>query len=111
MRGIGRGAHECLIQPCDKVRFNIMLDKALIRIAIPTAAILLLPFLAMHFTDEVLWDAADFVVAGALIFAAGLTYQRIARKGRTTAYRVAVGVAVAATLLLVWTHLAVGLIE
>jgi len=88
-----------------------MQAKALIRIAIPTAVILLLPLLAMQFTDEVLWDAADFVVAGTLLFAAGLTYQRVARRGRTTPYRVAVGVAVAAALLLVWMHPAVGLIE
>ena len=111
MRGIGRGVRECLTQLCDKVRFIFMQAKALIRIALPTAAILLLPLLAMQFTDEVLWDAADFVVAGALIFAAGLTYQRVAGRGRTATYRITVGVAVATALLLVWMHLAVGLIE
>src|SRR3982751_4077064 len=43
------------------------------------ALILLLPLLAMQFTDEVRWGVADFVIAGALLFGAGLTYELIAR--------------------------------
>ncbi len=64
----------------------------------------------MQFTDEVVWDLADFAVAGVLLFGAGLTYELIARKPGNIAYRVAVGVAVAAALLLVWMNLAVGII-
>jgi len=64
----------------------------------------------MQFTDEVVWDLADFVVAGVFLFGAGLTYKLIARKGSNIAYRVAVGVAVATALLLIWMNLAVGLI-
>lgn len=80
------------------------------RIALATAFILLLPLLAMQFTDEVIWDFADFAVAGVLLFGAGLTYESIARKTGNIAYRAAVGVAVAAALLLVWMNLAVGII-
>ncbi len=72
--------------------------------------ILLLPLIAMQFTDEVAWDLADFAVAGALLFGTGLTYELVARKMGSIAYRVAVGVALAAALLLVWVNLAVGLI-
>ena len=64
----------------------------------------------MQFTDEVVWDLADFVIAGILLFAAGLSFELIARKTGTKAYRHAVGIAVAAALLLVWMNLAVGLI-
>jgi hypothetical protein len=85
-------------------------NKRIIRIALAAAIILLLPLLAMQFTDEVVWDLADFAVAGALLFGAGLTYELIARKGGNIAYRVALGVAVAAALLLVWVNLAVGMI-
>jgi hypothetical protein len=88
----------------------MMRKKNVVRIAIVTAIILLVPLVAMQFTDEVVWDLTDFVVAGALLFGAGLTYELVASKGATTAYRVAVGIAVATGLMLVWMNLAVGLI-
>jgi hypothetical protein len=68
------------------------------------------PLLAMQVTDEVVWDLADFVIAGALIFGTGLAYVLVARKAGNIAYRAAVGVALAAALLLVWINLAVGVI-
>jgi hypothetical protein len=46
----------------------------------------------------------------ALIFGTGLTYVLVARKAGNIAYRFAVGVALAASLLLVWINLAVGII-
>jgi hypothetical protein len=64
----------------------------------------------MKFTDEVNWNLADFAVAGVLLFGAGLTYELIVRKVGNIAYRAAVGLAVAAALILVWVNLAVGLI-
>ena len=90
-----------------------MKNKNIIRIALATAFILLLPLLAMQITDEVVWDLVDFAVAGALLFGTGLTYELIARKVRkpgNVAYRFAVGVALATALILVWMNLAVGLI-
>lgn len=88
----------------------LMQNKNIIRIALMTAFILLLPLLAMQFTDEVAWDLADFAVAGTLLFGTGLTYELIARKAGNIAYRAAIGVAVTAALLLVWMNLAVGII-
>jgi len=81
-----------------------------IRVVVATACILLLPLIAMQFTDEVAWSPADFAVAGILLLGAGLTYLWVAGKGSDVMYRIAVGVAVAAGLLLVWMNLAVGLI-
>lgn len=92
------------------MRFKIMQNTALVRIALVTACILLVPLLAMQFTSEVAWNLADFVVAGILLFGAGLTYELIARKADRFAYRIAVGIAVAAALLLIWINLAVGII-
>jgi hypothetical protein len=89
---------------------NLMKSKNIIRIALVTVFLLLIPLVAMQFTDEVDWNLFDFVVAGALLFGSGLTYELIARKGGNTAYRAAVGVAVATALLLVWINLAVGII-
>jgi hypothetical protein len=94
----------------ENVTVMILQKEALIRITLATAFILLLPLLAMQFTNEVAWDLADFAVAGVLLFGAGLTYELIARKAGNITYRAAVGVAVAAALLLVWMNLAVGII-
>lgn len=74
------------------------------------ALILMVPLVAMQFTDEVVWTLFDFVFAGTLLFGTGLAYELVARKGGTIAYRAAVGVALAAALLLVWINGAVGII-
>jgi hypothetical protein len=87
-----------------------MQHKESIRLALATALLLLIPLVAMQFTDEVVWSLADFVVAGVLLFGTGLAFELVARKGGTFAYRAAVGVACAAALLLIWLNLAVGLI-
>ena len=84
--------------------------KAAIRLAIATGIILLLPLIAMQFTDEVVWDLADFLAAGVLLFGTGLAYELMARKGGTVAYRAAVGIALATVFLLVWVNGAVGII-
>jgi len=74
------------------------------------AALLLLPLVAMQFTDEVNWDVFDFAVFGAMLLGIGVTYELAVRMTANTAYRAAVGVAVAAAFLLVWVNLAVGII-
>ena len=61
-------------------------------------------------TDEVAWTLSDFALAGALLGGTGLMYHLAARKAGSIAYRAAVGVALAAALLLVWINLAVGII-
>jgi hypothetical protein len=56
------------------------------------------------------WTLSDFVIMSGLMFGVGLAYELIARKWRTTAYRAAVGVALAAAFLLIWINGAVGII-
>ena len=82
------------------------------RIAVWGAAafLLLLPFVAMQFTDEVTWGLGDFITFGAMLAIACGTYELAARMTRNKSYRAAVGVAVAAAFLLVWVNLAVGII-
>jgi len=84
--------------------------RSVIDVALGTAFILLIPLVAMQFTDEVVWDLSDFAFAGILLFGAGLTYELIARKASNIVYRAAVGVAVVTALLLVWVNGAVGII-
>lgn len=74
------------------------------------AFLLLLPLVAMQFTDEVNWDETDFAVVGAMLAVACGTYELAARMTGNRAYRAAVGVAVAAAFILVWMNLAVGII-
>jgi len=77
--------------------------------AVVVAFILLIPLVAMQFTEEVNWNLADFVVAGILLFGTGLTYEFFARKEGTVAYRVAVGIVIAVVFLLIWMELAAGI--
>jgi hypothetical protein len=72
-----------------------------VRVALATAFILLVPLVAMQFTDEVDWGVADFVMAGALLGGSGLLlHQLAARKAGNTAYRVvAAAIGVAAIVL------------
>lgn len=84
--------------------------RSAIVVALVTGFLLMVPLVAMQFTDEVVWSLADFVVAGALLFGTGLTYALVAKKRDGIAYRVAIGLALAAALFLIWVNLAVGVI-
>jgi len=79
--------------------------RPVVGVALATAFILLIPLLTAP--D---WSLADFVFAGALIFGTGLTFVLVARRAGNIAYRVAVGVALAAAFILVWVTGAVGII-
>ena len=79
-------------------------------VSLATASILMVPLVAMLFTDEVNWNLFDFIVMGILLFATGLTYVLISKISDSIAYRTAIGVAVVAGLLLIWLNLAVGII-
>ncbi len=56
------------------------------------------------------WSLSDFVFAGALLSALGLAVWFVARGPRDLPYRLAVGVAVVAALLMVWVTGAVGIV-
>jgi hypothetical protein len=84
--------------------------KKIARIIIVTAVLLLIPLVAMQFTDEVIWGPLDFLVAGALLFLAQITYELIAIQQKDILYKAAAGFAVATGLFLIWANLAVGII-
>ncbi|MFB3104833.1 MAG: hypothetical protein ACE1ZA_07890, partial [Pseudomonadales bacterium] len=75
-----------------------------------TALILLIPFLGNNFVDGWNWPLGAFILAGTFLFGTSLTYELVTRKADTIAHRAAVGVALAATLLLVWMNGAVEII-
>jgi len=82
----------------------------IIRPALVTAALLLIPLVAMQFDNGVDWSPFDFLVAGLLLFGTGLAYELVSRKMTGVVYRAAVGLALFTTLVLIWANLAVGLI-
>jgi hypothetical protein len=87
-----------------------MQTKNIIRVAIVTVLLLLVPLVAMQFNHDIVWSPFDFAVAGTLLFGAGLAYVFLANKSVNIVHRAAVALAVATALFLVWSNLAVGLI-
>ena len=81
--------------------------KFLGRTALVVVVVLLVPLLAMQFTEEVAWDLVDFAIAGALLFGVGLAYELLAGRRGNAAYRVAIGAVITVALVLVWVQLAV----
>ncbi|GAB5409625.1 MAG: hypothetical protein BalsKO_19900 [Balneolaceae bacterium] len=86
------------------------LSKYLLRLTIGTLAILMIPLIAMQFSDEVTWTPLDFVIAGGLIFGTGMSYVLISRLSNNSIYRVALLLALLSAFLLVWLNAAVGLV-
>jgi hypothetical protein len=89
---------------------SVVMEKSIIRIAIVTGCILLVPLFGSLFIEGWNWSLFDFVIMAALLFGTGLTYELISRKGGTVAYRVAVGVACLTGFILVFINAAVGII-
>lgn len=85
-------------------------NKQLIGFLLGPACLLLVPLVAMRFTDEVAWTVSDFVIAWLLLAGAGVTYTLVSGLRQDGAYRAGVGVAVVTALALVWINLAVGVI-
>ena len=86
-----------------------MKNKRLIGIVLSAAAILLIPLIAMQFTDEVNRTLSDFVVTGVLLLGTGLICEFVLRKINKASHRFAICAAVLVTLLVIWVELAVGI--
>lgn len=72
------------------------------------ALVLMVPLVAMQFTNEVNWDVFDFAVMGVLLVVTGLIYVARSRMVKTTQQRIIVTV-VAGLFLVTWVELAVGI--
>jgi peptidoglycan/LPS O-acetylase OafA/YrhL len=84
-------------------------NKRLRVILLLVAAILMIPFIAMQFTDEVNWKLFDFILMGSLLFLVGLVLDLVMRKVKKLPYRVAISVIIVLTFILIWAELAVGI--
>lgn len=77
-------------------------------LAVVTAGLLLIPFFAMQYSDQVNWSLFDFVVMGLLIFAAGTSYILLSRKA-SKSRKLLIGAGVLLIFLIIWVELAVGI--
>ena len=87
----------------------IMQNKRLIGIVLTVAFILLIPLIAMQFTNEVDWKLADFVIMGILLLGTGLLCELVIRKVKKIEHRILICGAILVVLFLVWAELAVGI--
>ncbi|MDB5185297.1 MAG: hypothetical protein JWN38_1105 [Candidatus Saccharibacteria bacterium] len=85
-----------------------MPGKSIGRIVGVTVVFLLVPLIAMQFTDQVSWTVADFVAAAALLLGTGLIYELVVSKIGSRRYKVIFALVLLAALLFIWTSLAVG---
>jgi hypothetical protein len=84
-------------------------NKRLVGIVLGVAILLLIPLIAMQFTNDVKWSRIDFIVAGVLLLGAGLLCELVLRYVKRFEYRIATVAAILFALFLVWAELAVGL--
>jgi ABC-type Mn2+/Zn2+ transport system permease subunit len=89
--------------------FIIMQNKRLIGIVLAVAFLLLIPLIAMQFTNEVNWTLLDFVVMGVLLLVTGFMFEFAMRIIKKTTHRIAVCAVILVGLLLIWAELAVGI--
>lgn len=87
---------------------KVMKTKNIIRIMVGTALILMVPLVAMQFSEEVDWKLGDFVIIGTLLISAGLAYELVSSKVNKK-YCLVIAAIIGAAVLLIWAELAVGI--
>lgn len=87
---------------------TITRNRRLTAIVLAVLFLLMIPFTAMQFTNEVDWSLPDFIIMGVLLLGTGLMCELVLRKVRRTGYRLLICAAVLFAFLLVWAELAVG---
>ncbi len=80
-------------------------------ILLAVLVLLLIPLIAMQFTDEVNWGSMDFLVMGALLSLVGLGIELVLRRVVRPRHRLLLVLAIVGLFLLVWAELAVGIFD
>lgn len=84
-------------------------NKRPIGILLSVVFILLVPIIAMQFSDEVNWSPFDFVVAGGLLLALGLLCEFVIRKAKHEGNRAVIIIVILIAFFLTWAELSVGI--
>ncbi|MCP4884370.1 MAG: hypothetical protein GY908_11320 [Flavobacteriales bacterium] len=85
-----------------------MMYKNLKIILLTVLALLLIPLVAMQFTNEVNWSLFDFIIAAVLLFGTGFVIDLVIGKTKNIKYRVAILILMVIAFILIWAELAVG---
>ena len=83
--------------------------KELTGILLTVFGLLLIPLIAMQFTEEVNWKISDFTVMGFLLLLAGVLIKLSSNIVRKKNYRITIIVIIIILFLLIWAELAVGI--
>ena len=94
-----------------KIKIMVYENKRLLIILLSVVAMLLIPAIAMQFTNEVLWTRADFLGAGFLLFGTGALLELVLRKVRSSKFKLMLVVVLLFGLVLIWAELAVGIFD
>lgn len=86
-----------------------MENKRLIIILFSVLIVLLIPLVAMQFTNEVNWGTLDFVVMGVLLLGTGFLCELVLRIVKKTHHRLIICGGILFTFFLIWAELAVGI--
>lgn len=87
----------------------LMKNKRIISILLSVLIILLIPFIAMLFTNEVNWSIYDFFIMGVLLLITGLFCELLFRRVKSLPNTIIVCGIILFALFLVWVELAVGI--
>lgn len=85
------------------------LNKRLRIILLSVPLLLLIPFIAGQFTNEVNWSPFDFLIMGGLLLSLGLVLEFFLRKVKKQEHRIIAVFSVLLVFLLIWAELAVGI--
>jgi hypothetical protein len=86
-----------------------MKNKRLLIILATAAVLLLIPFIAMQFTNEVNWSIFDFAIMGGMLTGTGLLIELTLRIVKSWQNRLIICGVVFVLFLLVWAEIAVGI--
>lgn len=89
---------------------NGILQNSIVRVALATALLMLLPLAASLLLEDFNWGVFDFVFTAGLLFVAGLSFDLLARRSGSMVYRAAFAVAIGTAAFLFFSNLAVGVI-
>lgn len=86
-----------------------MKNKRLIIILSVATGLLLIPLIAMQFSNEVDWKPLDFTIMGLLLFGTGLLCELVLRKVTSITNRIIICAVILGVFFLTWAELAVGI--
>ena len=86
------------------IRTEDILKNRFFRIALITCLLLLVPLIAMQFTNEVNWGIMDFLLGGFLLFCLGISLDIIIRKFSKPTYQIGLVIILLILFLLVWAE-------